>query len=123
MASYFSSSRDDVIENLEAQLASLRKEVKSLRKVAAKRGASAYEDASEGVAHLYEEIAERVAESLPPLKKSARRVEQQARENPAAVAAVGLVVLGLLAARKFRSDRYEVRRRRASILRARCKVP
>lgn len=98
MASYFSSSRDDIVENLEEQLASLRKEVKSLRKMAAKRGAAAYDDASEGAAHLYDEIAHRVLEAVPPLRKSARRVEQQARDNPAAAAAVGLVVLGLLAA-------------------------
>ena len=102
MASYFSSSRDEVVENLEEQLASLRKEVKSLRKLAAKRGAAAYEDASDGVVHLYEELADRVADALPPLRKSARRVERHARENPAAAAAVGLVVLGLLAAMMMR---------------------
>lgn len=102
MASYFSSSRDEVVENLEAQLASLRKEMKSLRKIAGKRGAAAYEDASEGMAHIYEEIADRVVEAIPPLRKSARRVERQARENPAAAAAVGLVVLGLLAALMMR---------------------
>lgn len=102
MASYFSSSREDVIENLEEQLASLRKEVKSLRKIAGKRGAAAYEDASEGMANLYDEIAHRVIEAVPPLRKSARRMEQHARENPAAAAAVGLVVLGLLAAMVMR---------------------
>lgn len=102
MASYFSSSRDDIVENLEEQLASLRKEVKSLRKIAAKRGASAYEDASEGVANLYDEVASRVLEAVPPLRKSARRMEQQARDNPATAAAVGLVVLGLLAALMLR---------------------
>ncbi|MCO5063411.1 MAG: hypothetical protein M9924_03245 [Rhizobiaceae bacterium] len=102
MASYFSYSRDEVIENLEAQLASLRKEVKGLRKIAAKRGAAAYEDASDGVAHIYEEIADRVVDALPTVRKSARTVERHARENPAAAAAVGLVVLGLLAAMMMR---------------------
>lgn len=98
MASYFSSSRDDIIDNLEEQLATLRKEVKSLRKIAAKRGAAAYDDASEGVSNLYDEIASRVIDAAPHLRKSARRVEQHARDNPAAAAAVGLVVLGLFAA-------------------------
>ncbi|MBX3598775.1 MAG: hypothetical protein KF874_14495 [Rhizobiaceae bacterium] len=102
MANYFSSSRDEVIENLEDQLAALRKEMKSLRKVAAKRGSAAFEDASEGFANIYDDISHRVLEAVPPLRRSARRVEKHARDNPAAAAAVGLVVLGLLAALMMR---------------------
>jgi hypothetical protein len=98
MARYFSSSPEDVIESLEAQVASLRKEVKGLRKVAAKRGAEVYDEASESAALLYEDIAQRVADAMPHIRKSAQRVERHARDNPATAAAVGLVVLGLVAA-------------------------
>lgn len=98
MARLFSSSPEDVIESLESQLASLRREVKSLRRSAARHGASAYEDASDSISNVYDEIAHRVRDAVPPLRKTAYRVERRARENPAATAAIGLVALGVLAA-------------------------
>lgn len=92
---FFSSSQ---VDDLEAQLASLRKEVARLQKLAAKRGSALYGDASENAAHYYDEIAHRVADAMPHVRAGAREVERRARENPAATAAVGLVALGLLAA-------------------------
>lgn len=93
-----SQLRDDLVESLEAQVASLRKEVSGLRKNLSKRGAKAYDSASESAGDLYEELAERWAEALPHVRKRARAVEQTARDNPAAAVAVGMIVVGLLAA-------------------------
>lgn len=92
-----SQLRDELVESLEAQVATLRKEVSGLRKNLAKRGAKAYDSASEGAGDLYEELAERWAEALPHVRKRAKAVEQTARDNPTAAVAVGLVVVGLLA--------------------------
>ena len=93
-----SKLRDDLVDSLESQVESLRKEVSSLRRTLAKRGGAAYADASETAETLYEELAQRWTEALPHMQKQARKVEQTARDNPAAAAAVGLVVVGLLAA-------------------------
>ena len=97
-----SNLRDDLVESLEAQVDALRSEVSGLRKTFSKRGRAAYADASETAESVYEELAERWAEAAPHLRKRAKQVEQTARDNPAAAAAVGLVVVGLLAAMLFR---------------------
>lgn len=89
--------RDDLVESLEAQVDALRKEIASLRRNVGKRGARAYDEASESAGALYEDLAERWYEALPVLRKRARYVEQQAKDNPATAAAVALVVVGLLA--------------------------
>lgn len=95
---FFSSSNNDLVDDLEAQLASLRKDVKRLRKTAEKRGAALYDDAGDTATHYYDEIAQRVADAMPHMRAGARVVERRARENPAMAAAVGLVALGLIAA-------------------------
>lgn len=94
----FFSSRDDMVDDLEAQLQSLRKEVGKLRKIAAKRGAAIYDDASENASHYYDELAQRVVDAMPHVRAGAKAVERRARDNPGATAAVGLVALGLIAA-------------------------
>lgn len=99
-----SKLRDDLVDSLESQVEALRKEVSGLRKVLAKRGAAAYADASETAENVYEDLAQRWAEALPHVRKRAKAVEQTARDNPGATAAVGLVVVGLLAALLFRRD-------------------
>lgn len=90
-------SREDLVDSLESQVDSLRKEMARLQRSLGKRGARAYDDASEQAGVLYEDLAERWADALPVIRKRARYVEQQARDNPGAAAAVGLVVVGLLA--------------------------
>ena len=97
-----SDLRDDLVESLEAQVDALRKEVSGLRKNFSKRGRAAYADASDAAESVYEDIAQRWAEAAPHLRKRAKLVEQSARDNPAAAAAVGLVVVGLLTAMLFR---------------------
>jgi hypothetical protein len=97
-----SDLRDDLVESLEAQVDSLRKEVSGLRKTLSKRGRAAYADASDTAESVYDDLAQRWADAAPHLRKRAKLVEQTARDNPAAAAAVGLVVVGLLAAMLFR---------------------
>ena len=90
--------QSDLVESLESQIENLRHELKGLRKLAAKRGREAYEDASETTGELYEDLAQRVSDLMPHMRKGARMVERRARENPGATAALGLVALGLIAA-------------------------
>lgn len=97
-----SDLRDDLVESLEAQVDALRKELSGLRKNLSKRGRAAYADASDSAETLYDDLAQRWSDAAPHLRKRAKQVEETARENPAAAAAVGLVVVGLLAALLFR---------------------
>lgn len=92
------SMRDDLEEQVEV----LRKEIARLQKSLGKRGARAYDEASESAGAFYEDMAGRWADAVPVIRKRARYVEQQARDNPAATAAVTLVVVGLLATMLFR---------------------
>lgn len=92
------SLKNDLVDNLEAQVDALRSEIAGLRKQLGKRGSRAYGEASEAASDLYEDIASRWADTLPVMRKRARYVEQQARDNPAATAAVALAVVGLLGA-------------------------
>jgi ElaB/YqjD/DUF883 family membrane-anchored ribosome-binding protein len=96
MASSFSKLRGDLEGDLEDQVARLTKELSSLKKSLAKRGASAYEDTRDTASDLYGELWDRFSESLPFMRKRARAVEKVARDNPATAAAVGLIVVGLL---------------------------
>ena len=93
MASFFSSAGEDI----ETRIARLSKELSSLRKAAAKRGAQSYEDGLELASDTYDEWRDRFEEALPRIRKGARRIERSARDNPAATALVGLAALGLLA--------------------------
>lgn len=93
-----SKLRADIEDNLQEQIASLTREVASLKKSLAKRGASAYADGRESAADLYDEMRERLADALPVMRDRAKAVEKVARDNPATAAAVGLVVVGLVVA-------------------------
>lgn len=95
MAFPLSKLRDDL--DLEAQVAMLQREVKSLRKALAKRGGAAYEDGREMAADFYEDMAERISDALPQLAKQSRVVRKAASDNPVTTAVIGLAVIGLLA--------------------------
>lgn len=96
MASSFKKLAGSIEGDLEDQIASLTKELSALKKQAAKRGASVYEDTREHASDLYGELWDRFSESVPMLRRRARTVEQAAKDNPATAAVVGLVVVGLL---------------------------
>ncbi|MDZ5699198.1 hypothetical protein [Chelativorans sp. M5D2P16] len=96
---------DDMGDDLRDQLTNLRDEVASLRKQVARSGRRGYGD----VRHMGAETADRMRDyaehALPELRRSARHLQQSARENPTAtatIAAASLVVLGLAAALMMR---------------------
>lgn len=91
-----SKFRDDLENDLEDQVAYLRKEVASLTKALSKRGADLADDARGGAADLYQEIAGRIADSIPLLRRQANRANRSVHENPAIAAAVGIAVAGLV---------------------------
>ena len=97
MASTFSKLRDNLGDDLDAQVARLQKEVASLRRQLAKRGAAAYDETSERAADLYDDVIARLGEAVPQIAKQSRVVGKAASDNPVTTAVIGLAVLGLLA--------------------------
>jgi hypothetical protein len=93
--------RDLTDIDLEQQVATLSRELAALRKVMARRGGGYYEDGRDMAMDTYSDIAERISRSLPSFRKRAHMVEATARDHPVAAAAVGLVVLGLIATLAF----------------------
>ena len=87
--------------DLEKQIASLSRELAALKKAASKRGSAYIEEGREATWDAYSELADRVREHMPSLRKHARAIEGTAREHPATTAAVGLVVVGIVAALLF----------------------
>lgn len=96
MASTFSKLRDDIDDDLEAQIVKLRKDVSSLRKSLSRRGAAADEDTRDSASDLYEDLMSRLNDALPDLAKRSRAVKRAARDNPVATTVLGVVVVGLL---------------------------
>jgi ElaB/YqjD/DUF883 family membrane-anchored ribosome-binding protein len=93
MASF--SNLSDI--DLEKQIATLSRELAALRKVVAKRGGALYEDSRDVALDTYSDLAERLRDAMPEIRRQGRAIERSARQHPAAAVAVGLVVLGLVA--------------------------
>lgn len=93
--------RDLTDIDLERQVDALSKELAALRRTVARHGGGYYGDGRDIAIGAYSDIAERVSHGLPYIRKRARMVEATARDHPAATAAVGLVVLGLIATLAF----------------------
>jgi hypothetical protein len=83
--------------DLEKHLNALAKEVDRLKKTAASRGSAFYDEAGDTLSDYYGGLSDFVASNLPRLRKRARAFEATASNHPAVVAAVGLVVIGLVA--------------------------
>lgn len=94
----FSDMRDI---DLDKQIASLTKELAALKKAASKRGSAFYEEGRDAARDTYSDFVEAIGDRLPALHKRAKAIEGTAREHPATAAAVGLVVVGLVAAMLF----------------------
>jgi hypothetical protein len=87
--------------DLEQQVATLSKELAALKKSLSRRGGGYFDDSRDAAWDFYSDIAERVSDGLPYMRKRARALEDTARDHPATTAAIGLVVVGLLAALVF----------------------
>jgi ElaB/YqjD/DUF883 family membrane-anchored ribosome-binding protein len=102
-----SRSVSDFRDDLEDRVAQLTKEVRSLRKSAARRGHDAYDDVRDGALDIFDDVWAQVQRSFPLFRRQARSYGQTMRENPAATTAaavVGIAVIGLLASLLIRRD-------------------
>jgi hypothetical protein len=97
MASF--STLSDI--DLDKQVATLTRELAGLKKALAKRGGAYYQEGRDATLDTYSDIAERLRDAMPAIRKQGRVIEKTARDHPAAAAAVGLVVLGLAASLLF----------------------
>ena len=82
--------------DIEKQVRMLRGELASLQELAAGRGKNVYDAASDAVSGYYDNLARGATSLLPGLGKRGRMVGAAAFNHPAAVAAVGLLVVGLV---------------------------
>jgi ElaB/YqjD/DUF883 family membrane-anchored ribosome-binding protein len=88
-------------DDLERRISNLSKELSVLSRQARKRGSHFYDDTRETASDAYDDIADRIHDWMPVVRKQARYAEQTAREHPALVLA-GLAVVGLAAAALLR---------------------
>lgn len=93
--------RDLTDIDLQDQIATLRKELGGLKKVVARRGAVLYEDASDTLSDYASEIADHINPYLPAIRRQARNAQKAAYDHPVLIAAVGFVVIGLVATLAF----------------------
>ena len=96
-----SSMRDDLQDELEDQISSLRKELSALRKDVSKRSARAYRGTKSASDDFLDVLRDYYDEAMPSVRRGAHAVERTARDNPKttiATAVVGVAVLGLAAA-------------------------
>jgi hypothetical protein len=98
MPSTLSRLRDNLDDDLHSQIAALSNEISALRKAVSRRGSAAYGDTLDTAADLYGEVRDRLAGTVPLIRRQARNVERSARDHPATAALVGLVVIGLVVA-------------------------
>ncbi|RRI00945.1 DUF883 family protein [Mesorhizobium tamadayense] len=83
--------------DLDRQVAALSRQLSDFRKALAKRGDAYYGDGRETASDYYSQLADRLYEALPAIRRRGRALERTARDHPATATAVGLVVVGLLA--------------------------
>ncbi len=93
-----SKFRENFQDDVQDQIARLNREVTSLRKALSRRGSTALADTRDSAADLYEDLWERMSNSLPDIRRGARRARDTARDNPVATTAVTIGVIGLLVA-------------------------
>ncbi|UVK37325.1 DUF883 family protein [Mesorhizobium sp. AR10] len=87
--------------DLDKQVAALSRELAALRKAVSKRSGAYYEDGRDTASDYYAQLADRISDALPAIRKQGRAIERTARDHPATAAAVGLVVVGLVASLLF----------------------
>lgn len=92
------NSRADVEDALASQISALQKELKELRKLASKRGQQSYSDARDSASDLAEEVRDAIMHAGARMGRHARGAGETMRGHPATTAAVGLIVVGLVAA-------------------------
>jgi Fe2+ transport system protein B len=107
MTSLLSRFRDDMSDDLEAQVEKLQKEVRSLRKALASRRSNPW--SSDMASDFYDEIASRLKDALPAMQRQSRVVHRAATDHPMTTAVIGLALLGLVAG-LMTANRYQIGR-------------
>lgn len=97
MASTLSRKRDELIEDLEDQVAELKRELSSLRRSSAKRGAGLYDDVAEFAGELYNQFWRQGRGGTRSIARQARQAGGTVLDHPVATTVVGLALIGLLA--------------------------
>lgn len=97
MSTAFWNSTKDAEKALARQISALQAELRDLRKVAGKRGAESYDQARENAAELMDELRDGIVVAGAEIARQAQVAGKAARQNPAIVAGVGLLVIGLVA--------------------------
>ena len=93
----FFSHRDDSLD-LRDEVAALRKQLASLSRSLPKRGSAAWRETRSEASDLYEDIAERISDALPVVRRGARDIERTIRHHPVpAAAAIGLAAVAVAA--------------------------
>jgi ElaB/YqjD/DUF883 family membrane-anchored ribosome-binding protein len=104
----FSRTREDAVDDLEHQVAALKREIAALRRSASARGSRAYDEVATRGSHAYDDVAEILADLFGQVSRRSRpgrrEFERQARiaraavqDHPKTTALVGLAALGLAA--------------------------
>ncbi|MDI6027402.1 hypothetical protein QBK99_14490 [Corticibacterium sp. UT-5YL-CI-8] len=88
--------RDTVEDGLHEQVARLSKEMASLQKILSRQGARAAAQTRDGASEIYDELASRLQDAMPVIRKQARVAQRTARDNPVATAIIGVAVAGLV---------------------------
>lgn len=84
--------------DVHRDIENLRREVVALSRSASKRGSAAWRGASEEASGFYDDLAGRVQDALPVMRRRAHELEETIRDNPArAAAVVGLAALAVAA--------------------------
>ncbi|MCA0277779.1 MAG: hypothetical protein LCH86_17435 [Proteobacteria bacterium] len=92
------STREEIQNDLEEQVAQLNKQVAQLTKAMSKRSAAALAEGRDSAAELYDDLHGRFADAMPGIRRQARVAQKTAQDNPLATALVGVALLGLVAA-------------------------
>ncbi|TIS60495.1 MAG: hypothetical protein E5W93_11050, partial [Mesorhizobium sp.] len=75
--------------DLDRQFAALSQQLNELRRALAKRGDAYYEDGRETASDYYSQLADRLHDALPAIRRRGRALERTARDHPATAAALG----------------------------------
>ncbi len=99
-------SRHQSSLDLHQEIATLRKEVAALGKAMSRQGSSAYRDTRDQATDFYADLADRISDVMPVIRRRAHDFEETIRANPTrTVAVVGLVALTVAAAAVLGSRR------------------
>ena len=97
MASTLSRKRDELIEDLEDQVSSLKRELASVRRSATRHGSSIYDDLSDAAASFLDQFMRQGGSAGKQIARQALHARETASDYPVVTTLAGIAVIGLLA--------------------------